>query len=111
MRQSTLINPVAYLQAHIVRLFMERHKLSHKEFLALNDQKDILGFLRLGYEPFHVTGDDGILEELDAYVPEAAITKAQKAFAGAAADFGVETEDDVQRIVNEIRYGGGTHIK
>jgi hypothetical protein len=34
-----------------------------------------------------------------------AIIKAQKAFAGAAEDFGVKTEDDVQRLVNEIRYG------
>jgi len=64
----TLINPVAFLQIHISRLFMERHKLSPRDFLALDAQKDILGFLRLGYEPFHLTGDEGILEELDAYV-------------------------------------------
>jgi len=68
MKQNTLIDPVGFLQIHISRLFMERRGLSPNEFLALNDQKDILGFLRLGYEPFHVTGDDGILEELDAYV-------------------------------------------
>jgi len=47
---------------------MERHGLSPEEFLALDAQKDILGFLRLGYEPFHLTGDEGILEELDYYV-------------------------------------------
>ena len=35
---------------------------------ALDAKIDILGFLRLGYEPFHVTGDEGILDELDAYV-------------------------------------------
>ena len=68
MRQSTLINPVAFLQIHISRLFMQRHKLSTEDFLALDAQKDILGFLRLGYEPFHLTGDEGILEELDSYV-------------------------------------------
>ena len=68
MKQSTLINPVAYLQIHISRLFMERHGLSPKDFLILNEKTDILGFLRLGYEPFHLTGDEGILEELDAYV-------------------------------------------
>ena len=44
---------------------------------------------------------DVVIENASA----AAIVKAQKAFEGAAADFGVETEDDVQRIVNEIRYG------
>jgi hypothetical protein len=47
---------------------MERHNLLPRAFLALDQQKDILGFLRLGYESFHLTGDDGILEELDAYV-------------------------------------------
>jgi len=34
-----------------------------------------------------------------------AIRKAQKAFAGAAKDFGVDNEDDVQRMIDEIRYG------
>ena len=68
MKRSTLINPVVFLQIHISRLFMERHGLTPKDFLVLDAQKDILGFLRLGYEPFHLTGDEGILEELDAYV-------------------------------------------
>ena len=68
MRQNTLINPIVFLQIHISRLFMERHKLSPADFLALDEQKDILGFLRLGYEPFHLIGDEGILEELDSYV-------------------------------------------
>jgi len=68
MARNTLINPVAFLQARMSRLFMERHGLSPEEFLVLDAQKDILGYLRLGYEPFHLTGDEGILEELDAYV-------------------------------------------
>ena len=68
MKRSTLINPVAYLQIHVSRLFMERHGLNVLEFLDIDERIDILGFLRLGYETFHLTGDDGILEELDAYV-------------------------------------------
>ena len=68
MSRSILIDPVVFLQIHIVRLFLERHKLSMEDFLALDQHKDIIGFLRLGYEPFHLTGDEGILEELDAYV-------------------------------------------
>ena len=63
-----MICPIAYLQAHFVRLFMERHKMSVNDFLILNKEKDILGFLRTGYEPFHLTGDEGVLEEMDAYV-------------------------------------------
>jgi AbrB family looped-hinge helix DNA binding protein len=34
----------------------------------------------------------------------AAILNAQKAFAGAVKDFGVESEEDVQRLVDEVRY-------
>ena len=68
MKKSTVIDPVIFLQIHISRLFMERHNLSPQEFLSLNEEKDILGFLRMGYEPFHLTGDEGILDELDIYV-------------------------------------------
>ena len=68
MNRKALIDPVAFLQIHIARLFMERHELSPEAFLAMDARKDIFGYLRLGYEPFHLTGDDGILEELDAYV-------------------------------------------
>ena len=68
MNRNTLINPVTFLQVHISRLFMERHNLSPQNFLILNKQKNILKFLRMGYEPFHLTGDDGILDELDDYV-------------------------------------------
>ena len=34
-----------------------------------------------------------------------AIYKAQKAFEGVAEQMGVENEDDVQALVNEVRYG------
>ena len=34
-----------------------------------------------------------------------AIRKAQKAFEGAARDFGFENEDDVDRYIHELRYG------
>ena len=68
MERNTLINPIVYLQINISRLFMERHGLHPEEFLALDAKKDIIGFLRLGYEPFHLTGREGILDELDAYV-------------------------------------------
>jgi hypothetical protein len=49
---------------------MARHNLTTYEFLTLDKEKDIIGFLRLGYELFHLTGDEGVLEELDAYVYE-----------------------------------------
>ena len=68
MSYKQIIDPIGFLQAHFSILFMERHNLSPDDFLALDAKKDIIGFLRLGYEPFHLTGDEGVLEELDAYV-------------------------------------------
>ena len=68
MNYKKIIDPVVFLQAHFIRAFMSRHGLTLQEFLALDKDKDIIGFLRLGYEPFHLTGDEGVLEELDAYV-------------------------------------------
>jgi len=38
-----------------------------------------------------------------------AVVNAQKAFQGAAGDFGVNSEEDVQRLVDEVRYGGKTN--
>ncbi|MDL2316874.1 AbrB/MazE/SpoVT family DNA-binding domain-containing protein [Desulfovibrio sp. OttesenSCG-928-A18] len=36
-----------------------------------------------------------------------AILRAQDAFAGAAKDFGVSSVEDVQNLVDEVRYGAG----
>ena len=68
MMTAKIIDPATFLQAHFARAFMSRHNLCPKEFLALDSEKDILGFLRDGYEPFHLTGDEGVMEELDNYV-------------------------------------------
>ena len=68
MNYKQILDPVVFLQALFCILFMERHGLSPDEFLSLDTRKDIIGFLRLGYEPFHLTGDEGVLEDIDAYV-------------------------------------------
>lgn len=38
-----------------------------------------------------------------------AILRAQDAFAGAAGDFRISGAEDVQRLVDEVRYGKGTY--
>ena len=68
MNYKQIIDPVVYLQVHFSRLFMEAHNLTPQQFLKLNAEKNILGFLRDCYEPLHLTGDDGVLEELNNYV-------------------------------------------
>ena len=68
MNYKQIIDPVVFLQVNFCILFMKRHNLTPQEFLNLLKEKDIIKFLRLGYEPFHLTGDEGVLEELDNYV-------------------------------------------
>jgi len=36
--------------------------------LELDERSDLLGFLEDGYEPFHLTGVDGIMDEVEQYI-------------------------------------------
>ena len=49
---------------------MNRHNLTPLQFVERDKQYHILHFLEIGYEPFHLTGDEGVLDELDAIVTE-----------------------------------------
>jgi hypothetical protein len=40
------------------------------QFVERDKQYSILYFLEIGYEPFHLTGDEGVLDELDEIVAE-----------------------------------------
>jgi hypothetical protein len=42
--------------------------MSVDEFIKIDRKTDILTFIADAYEPFHLTGDPGILEEVDEYV-------------------------------------------
>jgi len=45
------------------------------QFVERDRQYHILHFLEIGYEPFHLTGDEGVLDELDAIVAEQQTTQ------------------------------------
>ena len=62
------LNQVLYLQTEIAHLYIKRHNLSPAEFLALDKKYEILKFLETGYEPFHLTGPEGVLDELENYI-------------------------------------------
>jgi len=65
------MNQILYMQAGIANLYMKKRDLSPKEFLKLDEKIDILGFIREGYDVFHLMGDQGILNEVEEYVGEA----------------------------------------
>ena len=62
------LNQVLYLQTSIAHLYMKRHNLKPAEFLELDKKYKILEFLETGYEPFHLTGPEGVLNEVEEYV-------------------------------------------
>ena len=63
---------VAFFQAGIAQKYMLRHNLTPLQFVERDKQYHILHMLEVGYEPFHLTGDEGVLDELDEIVAEQA---------------------------------------
>jgi hypothetical protein len=59
---------IGYLQAEISQLYMKKHNLTPIEFVEEDKKYDILRFLELGYYPFHLTGSQGVLNEVEDYV-------------------------------------------
>ncbi len=59
--------------------------------------------LKSGDKILFFCNDDG--EVVLSNASANAIRKAQAAFAGVAQELGVQSEDDVQALVNEVRYG------
>jgi hypothetical protein len=59
---------VLYMQIRVANLYCKTHNISISEFLKLDQQTDFLSFVADAYESFHLTGDPGILEEVDDYV-------------------------------------------
>ncbi|MDR3288187.1 MAG: DUF3791 domain-containing protein [Peptococcaceae bacterium] len=62
------INQVAYLQAEVARAYMRQHNLKPADFVDLDRKYGILKFIEIGYEPFHLTGTQGVIDEIEAYV-------------------------------------------
>ena len=61
-------NHVLYMQIRVANLYRKVHNMSVVEFLKLDRKIDFLSYVADAYEPFHLTGDAGILEEVDDYV-------------------------------------------
>lgn len=62
------INQVVYLQFLVANQYMRKHNITPHEFLELDKKCDLLGFLEDGFEPLHLTGVDGIMDEVEKYI-------------------------------------------
>jgi hypothetical protein len=59
---------VLYMQIRIANLYRKAHNMTIDDFLKLDMDTDLLPFIADAYEQFHLTGDPGIIEEIDDYV-------------------------------------------
>ena len=66
---------VLYMQIRIANLYRMTHNMTIGDFIELDRETDLLSFIADAYEPFHLTGDPGILEEVDEYVKSALARK------------------------------------
>ena len=64
---------VLYMQIRVANLYRKAHEMTIDDFLKLDRQTNILLFIAEAYEPFHLTGDLGILDEVDDYVRNALV--------------------------------------
>ena len=56
------------MQIRVANLYRNVYKMTISDFLKLDRKTDILTFVADAYEPFHLTGGTGIIEEVDDYV-------------------------------------------
>ena len=62
---------VLYMQIRVANLYRKANNMSVGDFIKLDRKTDFLPFVADSYEPFHLTGDPGILEEVDDFVRRA----------------------------------------
>ena len=62
------LNQVAHLQTEVAHAYMRARNLKPAEFVDLDRNYGILSFIEEGYEPFHLTGTQGVIDEVDDYV-------------------------------------------
>jgi hypothetical protein len=77
------LNPALLLQTRIANLYSRRHNLTPEQFLEQDREYDILHFLEISYESFHLTGDEGILAELEDFIAERRAAKSKASPSGA----------------------------
>ena len=67
------LDQVLYMQIRVTNLYRNAHNMSIGDFVEFDQKTNLLQFIADAYETFHLTGDLGILEEVDEYVRMATV--------------------------------------
>ncbi len=65
---STMEDRIINMQVFTTMYLMEKWGIDSQKFLKLDEKYGILEYIRLCYEPFHLTGDEGIAEEIEEWI-------------------------------------------
>jgi len=61
---------INFMQVDVMHDLIKRWNTTTEQFLKIDENHDILGYIRLCYEPFHLTGSEGIAEDIERYITE-----------------------------------------
>jgi len=62
------LNQIAHLQTEVAHTFIRQRNLTPADFILLDQKYNILHFLEIGYEIFHLIDTQGIIDEVDEYI-------------------------------------------
>ncbi|MCL2603887.1 MAG: DUF3791 domain-containing protein [Defluviitaleaceae bacterium] len=62
------LNQIAHLQTEVAHTYMRERNIKPVDFVELDRKYGILRFIENGYEPFHLTGTQGIIDEIEDYI-------------------------------------------
>ena len=62
------LNQVAHLQTEVAHAYMRERNIKPAEFINLDREYGILSFIENGYEPFHLTGTQGVIDEIEDFI-------------------------------------------
>jgi len=59
-----------FLMVNMFFYLIKRWRISTERFLELDLKYNIMRLLRIGYEMYHLTGEEGIAEDIEEYIRE-----------------------------------------
>ena len=66
----SLEDRILSMQVDISFQLLKRWGIVPIRFVELDAKYGILEFIRISYEPFHLTGDEGIMDEIEEFISE-----------------------------------------
>ena len=59
-----------FLMVNMFFFLIDRWKVSVERFLELDEKHNIMRLLLIGYETYHLTGEEGIAQDIEEYIAD-----------------------------------------